>query len=68
VALVGHNPSMQALAVTLGAGSDHDDDDELARLAASFPTAAIAVFDTEADWAHVTPEGATQRSFVVPRS
>jgi phosphohistidine phosphatase len=70
VAVVGHNPSMHALAATLAAGSDDDVDDqsETASLATSFPTSAIAVFDTDVDWSQLAPDNATPRLFVVPRS
>lgn len=67
VAVVGHNPSMHALAVTLAAGADVGAADESARLAESFPTCAIAVFDTAVDWSTFPPDGATPRLFVVPR-
>ena len=67
VALVGHNPSMHALAETLAAASDQDND-VTARLAESFPTCAIAVFDTEVDGSRFAPDAATPRLFVVPRS
>jgi phosphohistidine phosphatase len=65
IALVGHNPSMHALAATLAAGSG---DDAAARMTASFPTCAIAAFDIEVDWSQFSPDHATPRLFVVPRS
>ncbi|HEX3908230.1 MAG TPA: histidine phosphatase family protein [Mycobacteriales bacterium] len=67
VAVVGHNPSMHALAATLADGSDADNE-ETARLGESFPTAAIAVFDTDLDWSQFPPDGVAPRLFVVPRS
>lgn len=72
VALVGHNPSMHALAATLAdsfdADADADNNDEVRRLGESFPTAAIAVFDTDGDWSQFPSDDVAPRLFVVPRS
>jgi len=65
LALVGHNPTIHALA--------HDLDDSRgeakarAEIARSFPTSGIAVFDVDGPWADLSPRGATLRRFVVPR-
>jgi phosphohistidine phosphatase len=49
--LVGHNPSMHGLAVTLDDGAG---DPEVRRLlAAEFPTSAVAVFEIAGDWSGV---------------
>jgi phosphohistidine phosphatase len=68
VAVVGHNPSMHALAVMLAVGDKSATSDEAVRLAESFPTCAIAVFDTAVGWSKFLPDDATPRLFVVPRS
>jgi phosphohistidine phosphatase len=66
IALIGHNPSMHALADTLDDGTG--DSDTQVRLAEGYPTMAIAVFDVEASWADLELEGATLRAFTVPRA
>ena len=50
LALVGHNPSMHELAVTLD--DETGDADARAALAEGFPTSAVAVYAV-ADWANV---------------
>ncbi|MCF3641295.1 histidine phosphatase family protein [Rhizobium sp. TRM95111] len=64
--LVGHNPGFQDLALLL-AGEDGGAD--RARLAAKFPTGALAVIDVEGTgWAEVAPGSGRLRQFVTPRS
>ena len=61
--LVGHNPTMQDLALTLAAGGPGYD---AAR--AKFPTAALAVLDAQIEtWPELAPAGASIIDFVVPR-
>ena len=48
LAVVGHNPSMHALAVGLAGG-----DGEAVGSLADFPTATVAVFTVESEWADV---------------
>jgi phosphohistidine phosphatase len=63
--IVGHNPSLQALAMALiGSGSAKARDD----LAAKFPTAALAVIDFAAGpWSAVRPGTGRLEHFVRPR-
>ena len=65
VLIVGHNPALQALAVSLaGAG----DPDEMARLRAKFPTAGMATLVLREDhWRDLAPDACELHSFVVPR-
>lgn len=61
--LIGHNPGLQQLAVTLAsAGAD------LGRLQAKFPTAALATL-TLADrpWSRLEPADAELAAYVVPK-
>ncbi len=63
--LIGHNPGLQGLAAAMGA---HGPGPAFARLAASFPTAALAVFETGVErWAALAPESARLATFVTPR-
>jgi len=62
--LIGHNPGIQAAAVAL-AGAD--DQAPVARLRDKMPTAALAVFELDGEWAAVAPGAARLVSFVVPR-
>ncbi|HEV7318390.1 MAG TPA: histidine phosphatase family protein [Ensifer sp.] len=64
--VVGHNPGMEALAFELvGSG----DPDARMRLAAKFPTAALAVLQFEgAGWEALSPGRARLMEFVTPRS
>jgi phosphohistidine phosphatase len=66
IAIVGHNPSIQALAVALDDGLG--DDRARADLFAAYPTTGIAVLDLESTWDELAPGGATLRDFVTPRS
>ena len=62
--LVGHNPGMHSLAVTLsgdGEGAVMD------ALEMKFPTAALVVIEFEGDWGSVVPGGGFLRHFVLPR-
>ena len=65
LALVGHNPSLEELAMTLDDGRG----DARARreLATKFPTSAIAVFELQTDWAGVDSATGTLRRFAAPR-
>jgi phosphohistidine phosphatase len=65
LALVGHNPSMHAMAFALDDGQG--DDTALADIAQGFPTAGIAVLDLDVSWAALTPGVATVREFVAAR-
>jgi phosphohistidine phosphatase len=64
VAVIGHNPGMQDLAVEL-AGNDAAA--EAVRLREKFPTCAVAVFDVDRAWHELAPIRARLASFVVPK-
>jgi len=62
VMLIGHNPSLQALAVSLaGEGS------EIPRMREKFPTAALATLDFDGGWRELAPGVAEVASFVRPK-
>ncbi len=64
LALVGHNPGSADLAVAL---VGHGDRYALARMRASFPTAALVVLDFDVeDWSAVAVGGARLDRFVTP--
>lgn len=63
--VVGHNPGLELLAKTLaepGSGPS-----ALNRLNAKFPTAAIARFEVESDWAMLAAASARLTDFITPR-
>jgi phosphohistidine phosphatase len=64
VMLIGHNPGLEDLVVTL-AGSGVGD--ALDRMAMKFPTGALAVLAVSTAWRDVAPGGATLAALVVPR-
>lgn len=65
VMVIGHNPGMHALALSLPAKAKQAD---LRRLALKYPTAALAhiVFDAES-WAGIRPATGHLKCFVMPR-
>jgi phosphohistidine phosphatase len=64
VLLVGHNPGLHMLAVSLVG----DGDDALQReLASAFPTGALATLSVPAPWPDLAPGTATLRDLVTPR-
>lgn len=75
--LIGHNPGIEDFALTLaeaeaGAGVDAASvdagrTDELDRMRAKFPTAAIAVFEWSGGWDQLFPGVARLARFVTPR-
>ncbi|MCB1508496.1 MAG: histidine phosphatase family protein [Hyphomicrobiaceae bacterium] len=65
VLLVGHNPGMQELALTLSGPRPVD---SLGALAAHFPTAALAALNFSiADFADLQPATGTLEAFIKPR-
>ncbi|MFE1447678.1 SixA phosphatase family protein [Streptomyces olivaceoviridis] len=63
--LIGHNPGLEELVLTLAADGL---DDSLDRVRAKFPTSAIAVLAWHgADWPALSPGAALLTSFTVPR-
>lgn len=77
--LVGHDPAIQELALTLAATTfhlsgaappdalDRKRADALDRMRAKFPTAAIAVFEFPGNWDQLGPGKARMTDFVTPR-
>jgi len=63
VLLVGHNPTIHAAALGLSGSLEGRAASALAR---KFPTAALAVFDLDGEWAGLQPGGAQLRGFIVP--
>ena len=63
VMLVGHNPAVQRLAITLARTGDRRAD-----LVAHYPTGALAELETDAEtWSDVSDAGAVLTRFVLPR-
>lgn len=65
LAIVGHNPSVEDLALALDDGAG----DPTARSAmhAKYPTSGVAVFTIHEGWADLVPRTATLSDFAVPR-
>jgi phosphohistidine phosphatase len=63
--LIGHNPAIHETAVRLAADLDTSDGKELS---ARFPTAALAIFDFDGDWADIRPASMRLAAFVTPPS
>lgn len=65
VMLIGHNPGLEDLARRLASGGDAD---ALARLAAKYPTGALAVLEADVTrWRDLEKDGARLRAFVCPQ-
>ena len=66
VMVIGHNPSLESLAVTLaGTGASAD----LTDMARKYPTAALAVIEFDTDrWSDVRPGKGRLRSFTRPKA
>ena len=64
--IVGHDPAMQQLTLTL-ASARAGDAGALDRVRVKFPTAAIAVLEFTGTWQQLGPERARLTAFVVPR-
>ncbi len=63
VLMVGHNPAMQELVLTLAS-----ENAKLNSIRKKFPTAALAVLDAEIDeWKDLRPGGASLVDFVTPK-
>jgi phosphohistidine phosphatase len=62
VMLIGHNPGLHQLALTLASAGD-----ELERLRVKFPTAALATLAVEKSWSRLAPAEATLAGYVVPK-
>jgi phosphohistidine phosphatase len=62
VMLIGHNPGIQDLAVSLARGGP-----EIARVRSKFPTAALATLELKESWRELGPGRAELMSFVRPK-
>ena len=62
VMLIGHNPGIQDLAVSLARGGP-----ELERARRKFPTAALATLLYDGSWWELAPDSAELSSFVKPK-
>ena len=62
VLLIGHNPGLHELALSLASGGD-----ELERLEVKVPTAALATIALATTWSRLAPAGATLEAYVVPK-
>jgi phosphohistidine phosphatase len=65
--VVGHDPAIPELALTLATAYDAAPPAMLDRMRAKFPTAAIAVFDVTGNWDQLAPGTAQLACFVTPR-
>ena len=60
--LIGHNPAMQELALSLAeTGADRE------RMRQKFPTAALATLELDGSWTELAPGGAELVAFVKPK-
>jgi phosphohistidine phosphatase len=62
--IVGHNPSIEGVAVTLDDGSGPASREEIR---GGFPTSGVAVLSIPGEWADLGPERATLERFAAPR-
>ena len=62
VMLIGHNPALQDLALSLAANGV-----DLGRLTEKFPTAALAALTFQCSWGGLTPGAAELVAFATPR-
>ena len=60
--LIGHNPSMERLAVDLASGGAAASD-----MRRKFPTGALAILEFSGSWSGLEPDGAELVAFVKPR-
>jgi phosphohistidine phosphatase len=61
--LIGHNPSMERLALDLANGGP-----ELAELADKYPTGALATLEFDGAWSELGADAARLVGFVKPRN
>jgi phosphohistidine phosphatase len=64
VMLIGHNPGMERLAMTLTRGGDAK---ALERMRRKYPTAGLATLTFYGSWAELGPDDAELASFVTPK-
>jgi phosphohistidine phosphatase len=66
IMVIGHNPGLQLLALSLPGNAARPD---IEQLAVKFPTAALAHFIFEAgDWSQIAPGRARLERFIVPKA
>ena len=63
--IVGHNPSIEGVAITLDDGAGSVSREEMHR---GFPTSALAVLSVPGEWVDVGPDKATLEHFATPRA
>jgi phosphohistidine phosphatase len=63
VLLIGHEPALRELALSVARPGPHND-----AVREKFPTGALAVFTLAGTWAALAPETATLTAFVKPRA
>ena len=66
VLLIGHEPVMSSLALSL-ASLDTSDPDAARQIAMKYPTSAIAVLHTDRPWSQLELRSATLAQFHIPR-
>ena len=62
VLLIGHNPAIQDLALSLARGGP-----EIGRVGRKFPTAALATLSFDGSWRELAPRDAELVAFVKPK-
>lgn len=62
VLVIGHNPSIHDVAVEIAA-----ENDELERMAAKFPTCALAEFEFAGKWSKLSTDGAELKRFTTAK-
>lgn len=64
VMLIGHNPSMEDLALQLSSNADTPDRQ---RMATKFPTCSLAIFEMSAPWPELDARNAQLTGFITPQ-
>jgi phosphohistidine phosphatase len=67
VMVIGHNPAMQDLVMSLASGSRGSDETAFSQLQAKFPTGALATLTFDSDWGDLAPGRARLTGFVRPK-
>ena len=68
VMVIGHNPAMQTLVLTLAAASASSDGSELPAVQRKFPTGALATLTFAGRWSELGPGCAQLTAFVRPKA
>lgn len=64
--IVGHNPGMHELAFGLS-NPKTSEREAFQRLSQKYPTAGIAILESEGDWRDITPQAMRLTMFITPR-